>query len=160
MLAVSLVESLVKNNIDVTLCMVGPEKDGTLAKCKLLAKQKDLPITFTGKLEKHKWIELAKNYDIFINTTNFDNTPISVIEAMALGLPIISTNVGGLPFLIEDKKTGILVEPNNENEFLKAINELVAKPNLVESLSLNARKKAESFDWEKVKHKWFAIINE
>ena len=49
-------------------------------------------VIFQGRLTKHEWVELSYNYDIFINTTNYDNQPISVIESMALGLPIISTN--------------------------------------------------------------------
>ena len=55
-------------------------------------------ITITGILRKAEWIELSKDYDVFINTTNVDNMPVSVIEAMALGMPIVSTNVGGIPF--------------------------------------------------------------
>ena len=68
-------------------------------------------MNFTGKLSKQEWRDLSKDYNVFINTTNFDNTPVSVIEAMALGIPVVSTNVGGLPFLITDKVDGVLVEP-------------------------------------------------
>ena len=48
--------------------------------------------------------ELASKHDIFINTTHFDNTPVSVMEAMALGLPVISTNVGVIPFLLTNEQ--------------------------------------------------------
>ena len=46
--------------------------------------------------------------DVFLNTTNYDNTPVSVLEAMACGLPLVSTNVGGIPYLLEDGKTALL----------------------------------------------------
>ena len=59
-------------------------------------------------------------FDFFINTTNFDNLPISVLEAMALGLPIISTNVGGLPFFLKEANS-ILVNKNDSVAMANAI---------------------------------------
>ncbi len=159
LLAIEIVEALIKKNIDVELCMVGPEKDGSLEKCKQLAKEKNLPITFTGILQKEDWISLSKEYDLFINTTNFDNTPVSVIEAMALGLPVISTNVGGLPYLIENNKTGILVTPNDVDVFVEAIIELLSNPEKTATLSKNARTTVEQFDWEVVKEKWDEVLS-
>jgi len=158
LLAIEIVEALVKKNIDVELCMVGPEKDGSLKQCKDLVEEKNLPITFTGLLSKQEWILLSKEYDIFINTTNFDNTPVSVIEAMALGLPVISTNVGGLSFLIENHKTGILVPPNHKTAFVEAIEDFLLNPKKTMKLSKNARLKAESFDWNIIKEKWNNIL--
>lgn len=160
MLAIKIIEQLIEKGFDASLCMVGPEKDGTLAACKFTAEKKKLPVTFTGKLDKLEWISLSKEYDIFINTTNFDNTPVSVIEAMALGLPVISTNVGGLPFLIKTNQTGILVPPNNTKVFVDTIVELYNAPEKVSFLSKNARAKAVSFDWQKVKHQWNDILLE
>ncbi len=157
-LALDIVEELLNQGFDASLCMVGPEKDGSLEKCKAIAQQKKLPVTFTGKVSKKEWIHLSKEYDIFINTTNFDNTPVSVIEAMALGLPVVSTNVGGLPFLITNNKTGILVPPNNAGVFVKAIKDLLANPKKAIQVSKNARLEVEKFDWEQVKQKWFKIL--
>ncbi len=157
-LALQIVEELLKKDIEVSLCIVGPEKDGALAECKKLAKQKDLPITFTGKLDKKDWIALSKNHDVFINTTNFDNMPVSVIEAMALGLPVISTNVGGLPYLIDHEFTGLLVPPNDAHIFVEAILKLLNDPQMGERLAVNARKKVEEFDWEVVKKMWFEVL--
>lgn len=140
------------------LCMVGPDKDGSLEKCKQLAKKKNLPVRFTGKLAKEEWLHLAKDYNIFINTTNFDNTPISVIEAMALGLPVISTRVGGLPYLIENGVDGILVEKGKSNPFVGKITFLMENTAKAQQIAMNARKKVEKFDWEAVKEKWEAVL--
>ena len=158
LLAVKVIEALLEKNIDASLCMVGPEKDGALAECKEIALQKNLPITFTGMLKKKEWIALSKEYDIFINTTNFDNTPVSVMEAMALGLPVISTNVGGLPYLIEEDVNGILVSPNNINSFVEAIIDLLSDLEKSQTLAKNARVKVEGFDWEVVKEKWDEVL--
>lgn len=157
-LALDILELLLKERQDASLCMVGPDKDGSLQKCRDIAKEKNLPVTFTGLLTKNEWIELAADFDVFINTTNFDNMPVSVIEAMALGLPVISTNVGGLPHLIKPKE-GILVPPNNASVFVKEIQELMANNSLYASLKNAARIKAESFDWAAIKKSWEAILD-
>jgi len=159
MMALKVVEQLLPHFPEMSLCMVGPEKDGSLQKCKAYTKKYNLPVTFTGKLEKEDWIKLSENYSIFINTTNFDNTPVSVIEAMALGLPVVSTNVGGIPFLLNDKEDGLLVEKDNVIEFSIAVKKILLSQELAHKLTLNARKKAESFDWEKVKYYWFKILD-
>jgi len=157
-LAIEIVAELKKRGVDVSLTMVGPDKDTSLEDCTKLAEQQQLPVTFTGKLEKSEWIEFSANHDLFINTTNFDNMPVSVIEAMALGLPVVSTNVGGIPFLIDHQKDGILVPSNDAGAFTESIAQLLDEPERVRDLSVNARKKAEQFDWQVVKHRWFELL--
>jgi len=157
-LAISVLHKLKLLGYQTTLCMVGPDNDGSLEKAKQYASSLNLDVTFTGKLSKQEWIKLSTNYNIFINTTNFDNMPVSVIEAMALGLPLISTNVGGLPFLIDNNEDGILVEPNNVDVFVNAIIKLRENSEKTEALTVKAREKVELYDWETVKLKWFSIL--
>ncbi|WP_457615997.1 glycosyltransferase family 4 protein [Lutibacter sp.] len=158
-LALQVVEQLQKQEVAVSLCMIGPEKDGSLQRCRQLAEQKNLPVSFTGKLAKEDWIARSQDYDIFINTTHFDNTPVSVIEAMALGLPVISTNVGGIPFLIESNKTGVLVPTDNVDAFVDSILVLLNNPKKANELALQARKTVEQFDWERVKPLWDDVLD-
>lgn len=157
-LALEIVEDLMKQGKPVSLTMVGPEKDGTLEKCKKIALEKNLPVTFTGVLPKEDWISLSRDFDFFINTTRKDNMPVSVIEAMALGLPVISTDVGGLPFLIETGKTGMLVPEGNASAFVNEISRLVENREEAMSIANHARKKVEAFDWQKVKDLWHALL--
>jgi len=143
------------------MCMVGPDKDGTLQLCKELSKKLGVEhaIEFTGKLEKKEWINKSKEYDIFINPTNFDNQPVSILEAMALGFPIVSTNAGGLPYLIKDKDEGLLVEKNDVQAFSEAIFNLLEDENLSSKLSLKSREKAVTYDWNSVSLKWKKLFN-
>lgn len=159
-LAIEIIERISKLYPIASLCMVGPDKDGSLTKCKEYAERKKLPVRFTGKLNKEEWIKLSSEYDIFINTTNFDNTPVSVIEAMALGLPVISTKVGGIPFLLENRKDALLVPVNNKEAFIEAIVSLCSNDALSKSLIKNARSKVEEYDWQKVKHLWLKLFKE
>ncbi|MCB4808708.1 glycosyltransferase family 4 protein [Tamlana sp. 62-3] len=158
LLAIKILKSLKLEGIDASLCMVGPDVDGSLNDARQFAKSQKLNVTFTGKLTKKEWIALSKEYNIFINTTNFDNMPVSVIEAMALGLPVISTNVGGLPYLIQHEKTGVLVEPNNVEPFVNYINLFRLNSSYACQLGVNARSYVEGFNWEKIKKQWANLL--
>ena len=140
------------------LCMIGPENGITIESLKKYANSKSLNVNFTGKLSKSDWIKLSESYDIFINTTHFDNTPVSLIEALALGLPVISTNVGGIPYLVKDRETALLVNDSDSQAMANAIIELIENPDLAQNLSSNGRKLAEQFDWHIVKNQWKEIL--
>lgn len=159
LLAIKLLKALKDEGLKVTLCMVGPEGDGSLNEAQNFAKKLQIEVKFTGKLSKEEWIKLSQDYNIFINTTNFDNMPVSVIEAMALGLPIISTNVGGMPFLIENGHDGILVNPNNADEFVEAIKNIISQSEQAKIRVLNAREKALQFDWNVINEKWLNLFS-
>ena len=160
LLAVNVLFELKKEFPKTTLCMVGPDKDGTLVKAKKLAKTYNIinSVTFTGVLPKEEWHQLSEDYDVFINTTNVDNMPVSIIEAMALGFPIVSTSAGGLSYLIDNEIDGLLVLPNNEIEMTNAIKRLINSPALTNKLSTNARKKAATFDIEGITNQWLKLL--
>jgi glycosyltransferase involved in cell wall biosynthesis len=140
------------------LCMVGPDKNGMIDRLKDKAAHLGLNVTFTGKLSKEAWTKLSQDYDIFVNTTHYDNTPVSVIEAMALGLPVVSTNVGGLPYLLENKKTALLVNDGDAEQMAWCIEMLVASPELSREIAGNAVALVRDFDSEKVKWQWLEIL--
>lgn len=150
--------NLKKKGYRASLCMVGPDKEGILEELKSLSSKLEVQVDFTGKLSKEKWIELSKSYNIFINTTHFDNMPVSVIEAMALGFPVVSTNVGGVPFLIDHGLNGLLVDDNDDIQMADAIISLLENTDLAHNISLEARKKALQYDWKEVKKNWYDIL--
>ena len=158
-MALRVQKSLVSMGYDCELTMIGPSSDNSFEDCKDFAKLNELKVHFTGKLSKSAWILLSEQSNIFINTTNFDNTPVSVIEAMALGLPVISTNVGGMPFLIEHYVDGILIDPDDVDNMANEIIRLSQDEQLVKQLTSNARNKVEQFDWNVVKTKWEELLS-
>lgn len=158
LMAIQVANSLKNRGFDCELCMVGPDGDGSFLYAKSLARELNLDVNFKMKMKKKDWIKLSNNYNIFINTSNFDNLPVSVIEAMALGFPVVSTNVGGLPFLIEDKKEGFLVSENDVEQMTLKIIDLLKQPDLASQFAGAAREKAEQFDWEVVKLEWKNLL--
>lgn len=157
-MAIDVLQLLQKKYPDASLCMIGPEKDGSLKETKEYANTLGVTVKFTGMLSKKEWIALASDYDIFINTTNFDNTPISVVEGMALGLPVVTTNVGGIPFLLKNEETALLINKDDSNQMAESIQKLCDNSKFAKNLSENGRKFVKNFDWEVVKMKWNEIL--
>ncbi|MFM7018821.1 glycosyltransferase family 4 protein [Flavobacterium sp.] len=149
---------LKKEYPNAELTMVGPDNSNHMKECETFAKEIKLKVNFTGLLEKEEWILLSKSHNFFINTSNFDNMPVSVIEAMALGLPVISTNVGGIPFLFEDQKNTLLVEKEDSSAMANSIIELMRNLDLTNKIIDQARKDIENFDWQKVKFQWIELL--
>jgi glycosyltransferase involved in cell wall biosynthesis len=92
-------------------------------------------------------MEIAKFYvesQLFVFPSENDNSPNSVAEAMVSGMPVIATRVGGIPSMIEDGQTGLLVEPNNPQELAEKIIHLLSKPNERKRLGDNAKNVARS----------------
>lgn len=145
---------------EATLCMIGPVMDSSFNETKKLAMALNVEnsIEFTGVLSKEKWHKIAEEFDIFINTTTIDNTPVSVMEAMAMGLPVVSTKVGGIPYLLNHGKDAFLVENNDYKAMAVAIIAIVENNIDVNEVVLNARRKVERFDWSIVRNQWIQLL--
>jgi glycosyltransferase involved in cell wall biosynthesis len=162
-LAPKMLHELLKNWPKAHLTMVGPDKgDGSLKRMLELAVSLGVRdhITITGGVPSDEIPKFLQEGDIFINTTHIDNTPVSMIEAMACGLCIISTNVGGISYLVEDEKEALLVPPDNPSAMAKTIERLLSNNRISESISLNARLKAENFNWPKIANQWNTLLIE
>ena len=163
LMAVFVLKKIKKFYPKVTLCMVGPIKDNSINEINALVKRDSLEknIFFKKKLEKNEWIELSKEFDIFINTTNYDNHPVSILEAMALGMPIVSTNAGGIPKLLEHNITAKLVEVNDASSMADSILEYILNDKERVKICLKAREKIESeFDKSIIINKWHKMISD
>lgn len=157
-MAVKVLFELKKDYPDATLCMVGPDRDGSLEGVKNLVDELNLKhsVQFTGVLTQEVWHKKSEEYDIFINTSNIDNMPVSIIEAMALGLPIVTTNVGGIKYLVKDTLNGFLVNPEDDIAMANAIKHLLKEgPGNITHI---ARADVEEFRWDIVKHKWNQLL--
>lgn len=164
-MALKVVQKLRDEFPDVQLTMVGPDRDGSLEDCKQLCAKLNLheQVKFTGKLSTKDWVGLSEQHCIFINTSNHDNLPVSIIEAMACGMPVVSTDPGGIPYLISEGENGILTEKKNPQAMAHALQIVLKDAGLTEKLSLAGRQHAESFNWQNVKQKWhklFKSVNE
>ncbi|MBP7212683.1 MAG: glycosyltransferase family 4 protein [Anaerolineaceae bacterium] len=146
---------------EAKLWMIGPDKaDGTMPK--LVAEIESLlrpnNIQIVGAVAKADVPEWLNKADIFINTTNYESFGVSVVEAIACGLPVVSTNAGELPLLWKDGEEILLVPKNDAQGMAKKIVELLNGEVEAEPLVVRAKEKAEQFDWEKILPQWVNLI--
>jgi len=160
-LAPRVIAELVKDFPNLRLTMIGPDKgDGSLQETQRVAVGKDVAnhISFVGGVPKSEVPGRLSHADIFLNTTNVDNTPVSVLEAMACGLCVVNTNVGGIPYMLRNEHDALLVSPNNAREMATAIRRVLCEPGLAARLSWNARQEVEQFDWSAIFPSWQKIF--
>lgn len=161
-LAVKVVGLLKPEYPDVILTMIGPDKgDGSLEAARDLTARLGLEdnVHFQPGVPKEdvpSWLDRA---DIFLNTTNVDNTPVSVQEAMACGLCVISTRVGGVPYLAADQVDALLVPPDDPQAMAKAVRRVLVDPQAAAALSQAARSKIERMNWPLVTDEWEKLIS-
>ena len=157
LLVVQLASLLSSDFPNLEILMIGPDKgDGSLARVKNEISTLGLErhFKFIGGVKHEEiptWLDKA---DIFINTTNFDAAPRSVLEAMANGLCVVSTNVGGVPYIVEDGTEGLLVPPEDPQAMAEAIKKILIDPTLSSKLSTNAHYKASLHDWSVILPQW------
>jgi glycosyltransferase involved in cell wall biosynthesis len=147
----------------LTLTMIGPDKgDGSLAAVRETAAALGVAerITYTGAVPKPEVGVYLNRGDIFLNTTNVDNTPVSVLEAQACGLCVVSTEAGGLPYLLEHETNALLVPVGEVEAMAAAVRRLLTEPALAAHLSKQARLHAARFDWTQILPQWDALLTQ
>lgn len=162
-LAVQAVALLRNEFEDIHLTMIGPDKgDGSLPRIQRLIQENHLQgnVSIVGAVSKREVPEWLARGDIFLNTTRYESFGVSVLEAALVGLPIVTTAVGELPRLWQDRETALLVPPGDPQAMADAIRHLLTEPGLAEKLSANARHKAEEFDWAIILPQWEALFEE
>ena len=116
-------------------------------------------VRFPGFLDLAGKQREADAADIFINTPRIDNRPVCVVEAAAFGLPVVSTNVGGIPDLLAHEHTGLLVPHDDDRAMADAVIRLVEEPALAARLSKTGAELAQSSAIEGVLPKWEALLS-
>lgn len=146
---------------DATLVMAGQDK-GMQKEIQALAQEQgiDHAARFPGFLDAKAKMCEGNAADIFLNTNHIDNTPVSVLEACAMGLPVVATKVGGIADLLTDGETGMLVPDDDDEAMSQAVVNLLSNPDLAERLSLNGRRLAENCAWERVRPQWESLFAE
>ena len=141
---------------------MGGEEKGMLAETQALAQQLGVAdfVRFPGFLNMEGKTREANAADIFINTNHIDNMPVAVVEACAMGLPVVATSVGGIPDLLQDGETGLLVPDDDDAAMAAAIERLCRQPALAAKLSTNGRRLAERSSWAQVLPQWEQLIAE
>lgn len=140
----------------------GPEKEKMQGLVRSLGL--DGAVEFMGKTTYADVPQDYRSADIFITASVSDGTPVSLLEAMASGLPCIATAVGGIPEWITDGENGVLIPPQNPEALAGSITRLATSPELRSALGARARKTVvEAADWQaymaKAEHDYTTLAN-
>lgn len=139
-----------RSNPDTTLTVAGsgPQAESLRLLAKSLGLEKE--VIFAGRLDRNAMAQAYREADIAINPSLVDNMPNSVLEAMASGLPVVSTDVGGVPYIVTDEQTALLVPPNSPEIMASAILRLMNDPALSTKLVDNSLAEVQKYTWQRV----------
>jgi glycosyltransferase involved in cell wall biosynthesis len=107
-------------------------------------------VQFTGRLDRDAMARLYRNADIALNPSRADNMPNSLLEAMASGVPVVSTNVGGVPFMVEHEVTALLIDPGDVPAMAEAILRLLDDRPLWHRLSQAGLDRVGGYTWGRI----------
>lgn len=146
-------KKVIEKNENVEFILAG---SGEIEKLQEIIAEKGISqyFSFPGWVKKDEKEKLLKNADIFFLLSYTEAMPMSILEAMGYGLPIVTTNVGGIPQLVEEGKNGYMTEPGNIDCFVNVILELIENDELIYSMGKESIEKAyENYSLEKHLHK-------
>lgn len=153
--------SLLKQDFpDILLYMAGVDL-GHLEETKKLALKMGLErkVIFPGYLNAEEKNRLTEICDIYLCTNRIDNTPVSLLEMMALGLPVVATNVGGIPFMIQNEEA-LLVPSEDAAAMAAAVRRLISEKERAQELVNRGLVLVQRYDEVVVVEKWIALLKE
>jgi len=141
---------------EARLCLAG--KGELEEPIKELVRQLKLQdVEFTGAIaheDIHRYYEQA---DIFVNASWLDNMPISILEAFASGLPVVSTAPEGIARVVQDERTGLLCAPQDWRGLAVNVMRLLRDPELAANLAANAYQECQKYTWDAVRPQWLEV---
>ncbi len=142
----------------LTITGEGGEKNDLINQVKLLDIRDS--VKFTGNLSHEKISDLYRNADILLNTSLVDNMPNSLLEAMASEVVIVSTNVGGIPYMVENRKSSLLVEPGEYRQIADALLYVIENDQERRCMITSAKKRVDNYSWDNIKKSWLNIYTD
>ena len=114
----------------------------------------DDAVRFAGRVGRDEMAALLRDSSVALNPSLADNMPNSVLEALASGVPVVSTNVGGVPFIVADGTSALLVPPRDPQAMAAAVLRLLGDPALAARLAAAGLQEARRYTWERVAPLW------
>jgi L-malate glycosyltransferase len=141
---------------DASLTLVGGGSED--ARLRALVRELGLRnITFAGRVSPDAIAEFYASHDIYVQSPNIDNMPTSILEAYASGLPVVSTEAGGIPAILTHGIHGLLAPLDDDNRLAAHVVALLDDRALVRRVTLAAREACESYTWSSVRDEWLRL---
>jgi glycosyltransferase involved in cell wall biosynthesis len=131
------------------------------AELEQLARELDLRQTeFVGRVAPLLMHELYDAADIYLNSPDIDNMPGSVIESFAAGLPVVTTDAGGIPYIVTNGETGLLVQRGDYEAMAASAVRLLEDERLAQGLVSRAHAECSKYSWARVRDEWLKLYLE
>jgi glycosyltransferase involved in cell wall biosynthesis len=114
-------------------------------------------VTFSGVVSRNEIGRFYDQADIFVNASNLDNMPVSVLEAFASGTPVATTAPEGMRYIVDDGRTGLLSPPGDAAALAQNILRLLSDPELATRLAQNAFAETDQYNWSSVRDRWLKV---
>jgi glycosyltransferase involved in cell wall biosynthesis len=111
-------------------------------------------VRFVGRVDNADMPALYADSDLVLNGSTVDNMPISLLEAFASGVPVVSTSAGGIPDIVQHDRTGVLVPPGDFQAMASATLSLLTDPQRATRLADAAVAEANRYAWSQVRSRW------
>ncbi len=140
---------------DATLTLVGGgTQEGRLRR--LAADLNVQNVRFAGRVPPDQIAQYYQEHDIYIQSPDIDNMPASVIEAYASGLPVVSTDAGGVPAILTDGEHGLLAPRNDHAALAAHVLRLLDDQVHAQHLTRSAYARCQAWTWPSVRDRWLA----
>ena len=117
-------------------------------------------VEFKGLLAPEAMPGLCDEADVYLNASNVDNMPLSILEAFSSGLAVVTTNAGGIPHMVEHGRTGLVVQMNDHEALAASALRLLEEEDLAARLALAARAECDKYRWDVVRPQWLEFYRE
>jgi L-malate glycosyltransferase len=117
-------------------------------------------VIFTGRVERKQMPALFQQADIFLNSSVIDNMPVAIIEAFYAGLPVVTTDAGGIPYIVRDRESGLLTQMRDVDALAVALGEVIDNADLRQKIINGGRAFAQECSWQRVKWQWAKAYRE
>jgi glycosyltransferase involved in cell wall biosynthesis len=126
-----------------------------------LSEELDLRnVEFRGRVAPEQMQSLYDEADVYLNSPNIDNMPGSIIEAFASGLPVVTTCAGGIPYIVNDNSTGLVIHCGDHEAMAEAALTLLKDEELWRRITIRAREECERYQWKFVKNEWLKLYHQ
>jgi len=116
-------------------------------------------IRFIGRVEPRDMPSLCDDAGIFANASDVDNQPVSILEAFAAGLPVVTTPTGGIAAMVRENETGLVVPRRSPVRMAAAMTSLIQSPGHARRMAARARREVDAYTWPSVRDAWHSLIS-
>jgi len=112
---------------------------------------------FTGRVEPDSMVDFYDAADIYLNSSEIDNQPLSLLEAFACGLPIVTSDAGGIPYIVENERTAMVVPGGDPVGMAEQAKRLLSNPQVAQRMIDEGKKECVRYSWAAVRNEWMRV---